>query len=68
MPESAPPSKKLIATCTLAPWLTVAAVSAGGATLARADQAGSGQGLGSIDEYQQTAPRPEVGYESPLVC
>jgi S1-C subfamily serine protease len=67
MPESAPPSKKLIATCTLAPWLTVAAVSAGGATLARADQAGSGQGLGSIDEYQQTAPRPEVGYESPLL-
>jgi hypothetical protein len=40
---------------------------AGGATLARADQTDSGQGLGSVAEYEQTAPLAAGGYESSLL-
>jgi S1-C subfamily serine protease len=43
------------------------AIIACGVTLARADQADSGQGLGSVDEYEQSAPLAADGYESPLL-
>jgi S1-C subfamily serine protease len=67
MPESAPPTTRFVATWTLAVWLMAAVASACGATLARADQAASGQGLGSVEEYEQSAPRAPDGYESPLL-
>jgi S1-C subfamily serine protease len=45
-----------------------AVVLAGGATLARANQTASQQGLGSVDDYeQQSDPRTGHGYESPLL-
>jgi hypothetical protein len=43
------------------------AIIAGGVTLARADQTDSGQGLGSVDEYEQSAPLAAGGCESPLL-
>jgi hypothetical protein len=56
----------LVATWTLAAWLMAAAAFAGGATPARADQT-SGQGLGSVDEYERSARLSADGYESPLL-
>ena len=64
MPESALPATRFIATWMLAAWLIAATAFAGGATLARAD---SEQGLGSVDEYEQGAPTPAVGYQNPLL-
>jgi S1-C subfamily serine protease len=44
-----------------------AIVTAGGATLTRADQTDSGQGLGSVDDYEQSDPHPTGAYENPLL-
>jgi len=65
MPESAIPTTRSIGTWTIAACLIAAVVFAEGASLARADQADSGQGLGSVDEYEQTATPSSEDYESP---
>jgi S1-C subfamily serine protease len=67
MPESALPTTRFIATWMLAAWLLAAAAFADGATIARADQAASGQGLGSVDEYERSSPPRADVYESPLL-
>lgn len=67
MPESALPTTRSIGTWTIAACLIAAVVLAKGASLARADQADSGQGLGSVDEYEQTATPSAEGYESPAL-
>jgi len=66
MPESALPTTRSIATWTLAARLIAAAAFATSASLARAAP-NSGQGLGSVDEYEQTAPSSADGYENPLL-
>jgi hypothetical protein len=67
MPESALPITRLIAVWTLAIWTISTPAFACDATLSRADQAASGQGLGSIDEYERSAPRSEGGNRSHLL-
>jgi S1-C subfamily serine protease len=67
MPESALLTTRFIATWTLAAWLIAVAAFADSASLARADPSDSGQGLGSVDEYEQSAPPSADGYESPVL-
>lgn len=67
MPEWTFPTRRFIATWTLPAWLIAAAALAGGATLARAAQPDSGQGLGSVGEYEQSAPPSADDYESPVL-
>jgi len=67
MPESALPSTRSIGTWTLVAFMIAASLFAESSSLARSAQSDSGQGLGSIDEYEQTAASSAEDYESSVL-
>jgi len=67
MPPPIFSTARLIGVWTLAAWFVAAITIAGGATLARADQTDSGQGLGSVADYEQSDPHPTGAYQNPLL-
>ena len=67
MPQWASPAGRFIAARTLAAWLFASAVFAAGASPTQADPAAPAQSLGSVYEYEQSAPPPSDGYGTSLL-
>jgi len=66
MPQWPSPAREFIVARTLAVWLLASTVPAAGAIPIRADPAAPAQSLGSVYEYQQSAPPPSDSYTSLL--
>jgi hypothetical protein len=66
MPQRAPPAGRFIAAGTLAAWLLASAVLAAGASPTRTEPTAPAETLGSVYEYEQSAPPPSGGYGTSL--
>ena len=67
MPQWPSPAREFIVARTLAVWLLASTVLAAGAIPTRADPTAPAQSLGSVYEYQHSAPPPSDSYGTSLL-